>query len=299
MTKLFIAWTFIASWLLILIYYLSGGTWQTTGATIIATGYMFIPMIVTFLLVKKERIKNLKGQLGISFQINKWFFISWLLMPVLAFATFGISLLFPGIEYSPGMEGMFERFQETLSEEQINQMKQSMDTLPFHPLWLSLLQGLVAGATINAVAGFGEELGWRGYLFKKLKSFSFFKVSIIIGLIWGIWHAPIILMGHNYPQHPVAGVFMMIAWCILLTPLFLYFRIKSKSVIQSAIMHGTLNATFGISIMMVEGGNDLTTGMTGFPGFITLVIAILALYIYDSLIAKDKIMSVKRLSALE
>jgi hypothetical protein len=96
-------------------------------------------------------------------------------------------------------------------------------------------------------------------------------------------------MGHNYPQHPVAGVFMMIIWCVLLSPLFLYFRIKSNSVIQSAIMHGTLNATYGLSILLIKGGNDLTTGMTGIPGFFTLLIAISVIYIYDRLISKEKI----------
>jgi membrane protease YdiL (CAAX protease family) len=210
-------------------------------------------------------------------------------MPVLAITTFGITLLLPNISFSPEMKGMFERFSNMLSEEQVVQMKQSMDTLPVHPFWITLGQGLIAGATINAIAGFGEELGWRGFLFRKLGHLSFLKASLIIGLIWGIWHAPIILMGHNYPQHPVAGVFMMIIWCVLLSPLFLYFRIKSNSVIQSAIMHGTLNATYGLSILLIKGGNDLTTGMTGIPGFFTLLIAISVIYIYDRLISKEKI----------
>ena len=65
------------------------------------------------------------------------------------------------------MSGFFERYGSMLSEEQITQMRQSMDTLRVHPVWLSLLQGLIAGATINAIAGFGEELGWRGFLVTK------------------------------------------------------------------------------------------------------------------------------------
>ena len=35
---------------------------------------------------------------------------------------------------------------------------------------------------------------------------GFLKTSVLTGFIWGVWHAPIILQGHNYPQHPVAGV---------------------------------------------------------------------------------------------
>ena len=42
-------------------------------------------------------------------------------------------------------------------------------------------------------------MGWRGYLLQKLsKEYSVQKSIIISGIIWGIWHAPIIAMGHNY-----------------------------------------------------------------------------------------------------
>ena len=289
----FLIWTFIVSWSLIGIFYIAGGEWQTKGATIIALAYMFIPMIVAFIVERRSGNRKIGKDLGISLRINKWFVIAWLLMPVLAFATFGITLLFPDIHFSSDMSGFFERYSSMLTDEQIEQMRQSMDTLPVHPVWLSLVQGLIAGATVNAIAGFGEELGWRGFLIKEFKNFSFVKASIIIGFIWGIWHAPIILMGHNYPEHPVIGVLMMTVWCILLTPLFLYFRIKGRSVIQSAIMHGTLNATYGLSIMMVAGGNDLTTGMTGIPGFIALVVALFIIYVYDSKFSGEAIMSGK------
>jgi membrane protease YdiL (CAAX protease family) len=122
---------------------------------------------------------------------------------------------------------------------------------------------------------------------------SFLKASILIGFIWGIWHSPLILMGHNYPQHPEIGVLMMTLWCVLLTPLFLYITIKSKSVIAPAIMHGTLNATAGIAIMVIDGGNDLTVGMTGLSGFLTLLFVLFGLFIYDNKISKEKIMTNK------
>jgi membrane protease YdiL (CAAX protease family) len=84
----------------------------------------------------------------------------------------------------------------------------------------------------------------------------FLKASIIIGFIWGIWHMPLILMGHNYPQHPRAGVFMMIVFCILLTPILQYITIKSKSIFAAAVAHGTLNALAELAIMSTDGGND-------------------------------------------
>ncbi len=291
--KQFLVFTFLINWGIIGIYSLAGGTWDKWYATLVAVGYMFIPMIVAFVIEKRSGNTSIKKDLGISFRINKWFFVGWLIPPVVAFATLGINLFFPGVSFSPGMEGMIDRLGNQLSPEKIEMMRSQVDAMPFHPVWLGLIQGLIAGATINAIAGFGEELGWRGFMIKELAGFSFWKASLIIGAIWGIWHAPLIALGHNYPQHPYWGILMMTVWCILLTPLFLYVRIKSGSVIAAAIMHGTINASFGIAIMVIKGGNDLTTGVTGFPGFITLIIINLLLIVYDRFFDKQRIMNKK------
>lgn len=56
-------------------------------------------------------------------RINKWFFVGWLAMPLLAFLTLGISLLFPEVSYSPEMTGMYERFSGMLSPEEMEEMK--------------------------------------------------------------------------------------------------------------------------------------------------------------------------------
>ncbi|MFW5804227.1 MAG: CPBP family intramembrane glutamic endopeptidase, partial [bacterium] len=257
-TTLFLILTFGISFSWVGVYKLLGGQYgNKTSAMILAVSYMFIPMICAIIVEKIIHKEKLKKKLFISFSINKWFFVAWLIMPIISFMTIGVSLIFPDVTFSPGMSAMIERFENLLSPEQLEEMKNSIETLPIHPIWMSLIQGLVAGVTINAIAGFGEELGWRGFLLKSFKEMNFLKASVTIGFIWGIWHSPLILMGHNYPQHPEIGVLMMTAWCILLTPLFLYITIKSKSVIAASIMHGTLNATAGIAIMVIEGGNDL------------------------------------------
>jgi len=58
----------------------------------------------------------------------------------------------------------------------------------------------------------------------------------------------------------VAGVGMMIVFCILLSPVMTYIVIKSKSVVPAAVFHGTMNAAAGIGILYLAGGNDLTIG---------------------------------------
>jgi membrane protease YdiL (CAAX protease family) len=263
------------------LYFGLGGTWTMPTAMIVSAAYMFIPMICAIVVQKLVYKEPLKEPLGISWRINRWWFVAWLSPAVLAFAVFGISLLFPGVEYSPDMSGLIDRFRQSLPPEQITQVEEQLAMFSSLLIWITLFQGLIAGITINAVAGFGEELGWRGLLQHGLSSFGFWKSSALIGLVWGVWHAPLILHGHNYPQHPVGGVFMMIAWCLLLSPLFSYIRLKSKSVIAAAILHGSLNGTAGLALVMVSGGSDLVVGITGASGFIVLAVLNLGIFLYE------------------
>ena len=290
-TTLFLILTFGISYSMAGLFYVMGGEYPSTSGTILAIAYMFTPALSVFLVEKLIHHEKIRERLLISFHINGWFFVAWLLAPVMAFLTFGISLLFPGVSYSPGMEGLMARFEGLLNPEQMEEMRQGLEPMPVSPVLLILFQGLLAGITINAVAGFGEEFGWRGFLVRQFENMKFWKAALLIGFIWGIWHAPIILMGHNYPQHPVAGVFIMTIWCILLSPLFLYVTIKSKSVIAASVMHGTINATGALAIISTRGGNDLLTGLTGLAGLIAVGLLVMGFFIYDKFIGCEKIMS--------
>lgn len=285
----FLGLTFLINWAIIGIFLALGGSYKGFSVYIIGTIYMLIPGFVAFILQRLVYKENATNSLGISFKINRWFFVAWLLPVIIAFCSLGVSLLFPGVEYTPDMAGMIERIGDSLSQEQLELMKSQIENSPINPIWITLIQGLIAGVTINAVFGFGEELGWRGFLLRELKIVGFWKSSVLIGFIWGIWHAPIILMGHNYPEHPVLGVFMMIIWCILLSPMFSYITIKAKSVIAASILHGTLNGTVGISFMLIKGGNDLTVGATGLAGFIVLILINLGIFLYDRCITNKPI----------
>lgn len=278
---LFIGVTFTPSWLIVALFLVFGGRWGTPGALVVGTAVMFMPMTATILVRRFIYGEALREPLGVSFRLNRWWLVAWLLPLLVAFATVGVSLLIPGVGYSPEMTGFFERFREVVPAEQLQRMKAQMAASPVHIFWIALIQGLLAGPTINAVAGFGEELGWRGFLLKELSHLGFWRMSAVIGLIWGVWHAPIILQGHNYPQHPLEGVFMMVAYCLLLSPIFSYIRLKAGSVVAAAIIHGSLNATAGLAVMVVEGGNDLTIGVTGIAGFTVLSIINLIIFFLD------------------
>lgn len=273
--------TFLFSWALAGVFYLFGGRLNSPYAGPILIFYMFGPLIGALVTQKLVLKTSVIKPLAISFKLNRWYLFAWFLPPLLAFTALGVSLLFPGINFSPDMTGMFDRYRAVMTPEQLEQMQNQINNLPIHPIWLMLAQGLIAGATINALAAFGEELGWRGLMYKELSSFGFWPSSLIIGVIWGLWHAPIIIQGYNYPAHPGLGVLLMIIWCILLSPIFSFARQKTKSVVGASLIHGTLNGTAGLAIVMVQGGNDLTTGLLGFPGMLVLLVTNLAIYLYQ------------------
>lgn len=161
-TAIFVALTYFLSYPLANLYFALGGHMGSPEALVMTLVYMFIPMGSAIVVQKLIYKQPIIGPLGISFRFNRWFLVAWLVPPLIAFITLGVSLLFPGIVYTPDMAGMYERFQGLLTPEQIESMKLQSAEMPLHPIWLGLAQGLIAGITVNAVAGFGEELGWRG-----------------------------------------------------------------------------------------------------------------------------------------
>ncbi|HPR31365.1 MAG TPA: CPBP family intramembrane metalloprotease [Prolixibacteraceae bacterium] len=277
----FLGLTFALSWGLAGIFILLFPDKDKTPFTIMAVLFMFMPLISVLITEKLIMKRKSLRSLAVNFQPNWWYLAAWPGMIAISFISLGVNILWPGISFTPDMSGLSERMAGQLTPEQIEVMKAQMEMLPIPYFWVVLGQMLVFGITINALAGFGEELGWRGFLVKEYRHLTFADASLRIGIIWGIWHAPIILMGHNYPQHPVIGVGMMVIWCMLLSPLFLYIRIKTHSVIGASIFHGTLNASAGLSVMYIAGGNDITSGITGYPGFVALALVIAIMVIYD------------------
>lgn len=277
------------SWSLAGAYYLLFPEKDQISYTIMAVLYMFMPLLAAFIVDKLIlKRKNLRSW-ALNFKPNWWYLAAWPAMLVLAFAALGINLLWPDISFSADMSGFFERMADQLTPEQIELQKSKMEAMPIPIILVMILQGLLAGITINAVAAFGEEAGWRGFMVREYRHLKFWDAALRIGIIWGIWHAPLILMGHNYPDHNQLGVGMMTIFCILFSPLILYVRLKTHSTIAAAIMHGTLNGTAGISLIYLAGGSDLTLGLTGFSGFITLLLAIFIMTLYDLKFSKNAI----------
>jgi len=132
--------------------------------------------------------------------------------------------------------------------------------------------GIIAGFTINGLFAFGEEYGWRGVLMDLLKPLGGFKANLLTGVMWGLWHAPVIVLGFNYGAARGWGVPMM---CVVMTPLsFILWRSRefSRSVVAPAIIHGAFNGFAGFFLFLTLGRTTLVAVPVGVAGALALTI---------------------------
>lgn len=114
---------------------------------------------------------------------------------------------------------------------------------------------------------FGEEYGWRGYLYPKLEElFGTGKALVLTGIIWGVWHTPWLLKGHNFgtdiPLFPVSNILLMCVLCVFVTPVFVFFSKKTNSVWPAVLAHGFVNNFVSYaSLMFIDGEKTSLTAM--------------------------------------
>lgn len=149
---------------------------------------------------------------------------------------------------------------------------------------IGLAMSLSLAPIINSFFAFGEEFGWRGYLFPKLLPLGAIPTVLISNAIWGLWHAPLIVLdGYNYPGHPWLGVLMMIVFCIALGTILSWLRLRSGSVWPAALAHGAINAQVGLGATLLSQGDSLLGAPIGLLALIPTIILALILIVTGQL----------------
>jgi len=124
--------------------------------------------------------------------------------------------------------------------------------LPTPVLLLTIaIQFVLIGPFLGLIITFGEEYGWRGFLQTELTKLGHIRGVFLLGVIWGIWHWPMIWMGYNYPGQPLLGSLFMVVYCIILAYFLAYAVFKSKGVWTAAYLHALSNQTLSFFVMVV------------------------------------------------
>jgi len=282
---IFLVFAFVISWIGGLVIFLTGGlenspSYNIAGVeislalVILSTVYMLAPALANLLtrLFTKDRTSLF---LRPVFCRKRWvyFLIAWVLPGILTILGMVLFfLLFPHF-FDSGL---------TTLQEQLDALG-SIETIPWLIIIGQTVLAIFISPLLNALPTFGEEFGWRGYLLPKLMPLGGRKASLVSGVIWGIWHWPAILMGHNYGLNyfgaPFLGPLAMVWFTIVIGVLFSWVTIKSESVWPAVIGHGALNGIAALSILFIKGSpNPLLgpapTGIIGGAGFFLIALII-------------------------
>lgn len=285
---IFLAITFALSWIyeFVVVYPLvesdvSQGISAT--ATFAIGAVMFLPAIGVALtsLVTREGFKNCVLKPYPWRKSLPWFLVAWFGPAILvAFGAVVCFLIFPG-DFDPQDAQFAAMLERQMADSGVQADLPSVVVLA----GVQIAVGVLLGPLLNIATMFGEEWGWRGYLMPKLaQRLSIVSTLLISGIIWGLWHAPITALGHNYglgyPGWPITGIFAMCVFCVVCGIFLSYVTIRTGSCLAAAFGHGALNALAGTSTIFAAAGvspfiGPSPTGIIGGCGFIFVAIFML------------------------
>ncbi len=246
---IFISTAFIGAFLLDI------GAAQLTSPSMLTQGYflplvlfawgvarMYVVALATLLAVRSHGapiFSTIRNYLKISGRSMLFF----LAAPLLVYMTIGIYILLLMLMQALDISALLELF--------------NIPALSIEPttlLIVSLAAAYLAGISVNSIAAFGEEIGWRGYLLDVLgQSVGFWRATLLIGVVWGLWHASaILLLGYNNPCKCIEGV---AAFTLFTAALGIPHAVLTRHVgtIMPAIsLHGTLNAVWNTTVIITK-----------------------------------------------
>jgi membrane protease YdiL (CAAX protease family) len=287
--RIFLLFAFGISWLTALVIYLTGGLLNspvviesgsiTLAYILLASVYMWGPAIanVATRLITKEGKENLK----LKFDLKKdWRYLlaGWVGTPLLVIlGTALFFVLFPSY-FDHGLTALTSQIALSGGD--------TSTAAIYQVVIIQVIYAIVVSPIMNFISTFGEEFGWRGYLLPKLLPLGEKKAILLQGVIWGVWHWPVILMGYNYgfdyPGSPWLGPLAMV-WFTVLVGIFLsWLTLKTDSVWSANVAHGALNGIASIGVLFLVKNPPALLGPypTGVVGSIPFLVAGVLIFLF-------------------
>ncbi len=252
------------------------GTTLTVALVLLATFYMWGPALAHILtrLVTREGWQNAQLRGGLRRGWIYWV-LAWVLPAVLTILGAALYFYLYPAYYDAG---------GSLLRQQILAVTGNDLQIPLMAFAVSqTIQAVLLAPILNAIPTFGEEFGWRGYLQPKLMPLGGRKAVLLVGVIWGVWHWPVIAMGYNYgfdyAGFPWLGLLGMVWFCIVLGVIIGWLALRGGSVWPAVIAHGAVNGIAGIGGLFIAGTPNLLLGPTPVGVIALIPFTILALVI--------------------
>lgn len=283
----FVGLSFGLSWLFVLPLWLGDGL-ASPIFLVVALAMMFTPaiaaLVVVFFVEKHPDGRSRRDALGLGSVRPVGRFVRYLALalvvpPALIFAAL---LVGAASGVYPADFVNFSGFQEIV-DAQLEALGQAPLPVPIGLLVAAQFVNVLIGSIVNVIPALGEELGWRGWLLPKLLPLGIVPAILISGVIWGLWHAPLILLGYNYGAVP-GGLALgaMVGMTIVVGAVFSWLRIRSQSVWPPALAHGAFNAAAGFSLVFAMAGetvNFLEATILGYTGWLVPLLLVIVLVV--------------------
>ena len=279
---IFLLITFLFSWMyeFVIVRGMMMGQFGNLGAASVQLAIaqvMFFPALAVVItrLITKEGFSpvalapvSMKGTM-------KWWLLAWFGPSLLILAGVAMYFFIYAEDFDPALTAFTAMIGST----------EGVDMGVHQLVLVQVLTAMFAAPLLNFFVCFGEEWGWRGYLLPKmLEDHNIVTTLLVIGVVWGLWHAPLIAMGHNYGfgywGFPFTGILMMCAVCLVMGIFNSFVTIKSGSCIPAVLAHGAFNGMASVGVIFsLTGGNPFVgpaaTGVVGGLGVIIVTLVMI------------------------
>ena len=117
----------------------------------------------------------------------------------------------------------------------------------------------------------GEEIGWRGYMLTRLIDAGVPRPILVSGVIWGLWHMPIVFNpGNDSSPLPALSAVALMGTVVLAGYVYARMRLETGSVWPAIVLHGAWNSVFQTAFVPATTGAGVAWWV-GESGILTLI----------------------------
>ena len=203
--------------------------------TLMAGLLMFFPAIAGFVYLRRtgQRAKPILTAVG-----KKRYLLAAVLIPII------ITILVIWVAVATGVitQTLYDSATGLVNFPGVNGQQISVGSFLLQFVFM-----MVIGIAVTSIATFGEEFGWRGVIQNRLiQHYGVVAGLVILGLFWGIWHAPIIYSGYNFPGYPLLGSLVLMPLFTLGTSgVFAWLTLRAGSFWPAVLAHASINSVAG------------------------------------------------------
>ena len=246
----YLLWAFGVAWVFQIIAGILYRKGNSMSYSVLLAVSMFAPLFAAVLSGTEIRSigwkPHIKGNL-------RWILVAWF-APV-ALGVAGAALYF--LLVPNALDTTFAYIRTLLGNEGLSQLESNGLSIQTYAI-ISTVSAITYAPFVNMLFAVGEEAGWRGTMYPILKEhFGIVKGRLIGGVVWGVWHWPIMLLagyeyGTTYWGAPVTGPLLFCVITIAMGILFDFLYEKTNCIWVPALCHGAINAFAGVPTLFLN-----------------------------------------------